>query len=250
MNRRKFTSLILMACIAVLCSTNEANACTVCMTAFLDLFLPPALFWCGFAIIWFLTVSIIKTVSGNAISGIPAISKSVILVLILLFAGVLMIGPFGILLLLLPYPVISWNVLLNNYEQIIDKKIIKVLKIFSIISMITLLFLITYTFYIKSNRSHSEFILKWESTYPAKSLIQELTVKGSENLDDLRIIVEKGNFSSASLAAEGLSNFGDPAIDIPILKQTLKKCNSDKSCSQYMKTFEQAIQRLNEKTDL
>jgi hypothetical protein len=72
-------------------------------------------------------------------------------------------------------------------------------------------------------------------------------LRGSENITDLRIIVDKGEFSNASLAAKGLSDFGDPETDIPILTRTLKKCNSDESCTKYMVNFEQAIQKLNER---
>ena len=107
--------------------------------------------------------------------------------------------------------------------------------------------LIGYSGYIQKTRSNSDYILKWESTYPSNSLLEKLASQGAKNLPDLRIIVEKGGFSSASIAAEALANFGDPAMDLPIVVQKRESCDIDPSCERYRDNFDQAVQTLLEK---
>lgn len=240
------TIIIFLSCLFVFGYADESRACGACMAALFDQVLPPALTWSLFVAAWYLLVSAVVTFHDESIWGVLSLWKAVLLVLLLVVIGMMMIGPFGIMLLFLPVPAVVQAGSLEG-KKIENSGFAKAMKAVNWISLVLFLGLIGYSGYIQKTRSNSDYILKWESTYPSNSLLEKLGWQGEENLPDLRIIVEKGGFSSASIAAQALANFGDPALDLPLVDQKRERCDIDPSCKRYREKFDRAVQKLLEK---
>jgi len=238
--------IIFLSCLFVFGFAHESRACGACMAALFDQVLPPALTWSLFVAAWYLLVSAVATVYGKSIWGVLSLWKAVPVVLLLVVIGMMMIGPFGIMLLLLPVPAVFQAGCMEG-KEIENSGFANAVKAVNWISLVLFLGLIGYSVHIQKTRSNSDYILKWETTYPSNSLLEKLSSQGAKNLPDLRIIVEKGEFSSASIAAEALANFGDPEMDFETIIQKRESCINDPSCERYRENFDQAVQKLLEK---
>ncbi len=210
-----------------LSAATDANACGLCVAATLDRALPGIWSWSVFAVVWFLTVSVVSEIRGGTVAGMPSLLKAILLVLILVVAGSV-IGPLGALFLLLPLPVVAWVAFRRGDESKLNRKLKRDLKGITLISCVCIFGLIAYGTF--TRRTPAEFIFEWEGTYAAKSYLKDLTHDGPEALPDLRAIAEKGTVANMVTAAEGLSAFGQPDIDVPILIRALIRCQADESC--------------------
>ena len=200
------------------------------MAAIFDRFFPPVWLWSAFVIVWFLTVSAVITIHKDKTLGIPSFGKALLIVLGLVVAGLMMIGPLGVFLLLLSYPFVAWKTFCRSNEGKLNKKLHSTLKKVTVIGLICICGLTLYTTCIRSMRTPSEFILRWENTHAGRAYLEELIHRGPESLYDLRVILEKGNISNMAIAAEGLSHLGEPEFDMPMLTRALTKCHADASC--------------------
>jgi hypothetical protein len=216
--------------ISIFSAATEASACGACVFAIFDRFVPPVWLWSAFAIAWFLTVSAIITIHKDKALGIPSFGKAILLVLGFVVAGIMMIGPLGLFLLLLSYPFVAWKAFCGRNARRSNAKVRHTLKKITVTGLICICGLTLYSIFIRTTRPPSEFILRWESTYAGRAYLEELIQCGPESLNDLRVMLEKGNTSSMAAAAEGLSDFGEPDIDIPLLIRALEKCQTDTSC--------------------
>jgi hypothetical protein len=243
MNFKQFLIINYIINIYILSVLTDVEACGICVTALFDRIIPPILLWCLFAIIWFLAVSIIVTIHGNKIGGIPSLVKAMLFVLFLVIIGSMLIGPIGVLLLLTPYPVIVWKAFKKN-DRTLGKRVKNSLKIITVISLIAFMGLIFYRAYIFRVRTPSEYILEWESTAPSRMYLKGLTKRGPEYLPYLREVIERGNISSVAIAVEGLADFGQSDIDVPILIQTLGRYQGNASFNKYSKRFGTALRKL------
>ena len=211
-------------------AATNADACGGCVAAVVDRFFPPVWLWSAFAMGWFLTLSVVITMHKDTILGIPSFGKALLLVLGLVVAGLMVIGPLGVLLLLLSYPLVAWRTFRKNDEPKLNKKLKQALKKVTVTGLACICGLIFYGIFLHSVRTPSEFILNWENTYPGRADLQELIRSGPESLPDLRIIIEKGNILSRAIAAEGISYLGEPDMDMPLLIRAIGKCQDNSSC--------------------
>lgn len=243
MNFKRFLIINCLIIINALSLSSEVKACGICVTAIFDRIIPPVLLWCLFSITWFLILSVVVSIHGNKIAGIPSLVKALLLVLFLLIIGAMLIGPIGVLLLLTPYPVVAWRAFKNNY-QTLNKRIKNTLKIISLITLIAFLGLISYSISILRSRTPSEYILKWENTAPSRMYLKGIAKLGPEYLPYLREVTEKGKISSVVIAVEGLADFGQSDIDVPILIRTLLRYQGDDSFKEHAQKFGTALRKL------
>lgn len=64
-----------------------AHACSVCVSAVVDRFLPPIVYWMIFASLWFLALSVLSTITKTKLIRIPKILMAILLTLTLHMAG-------------------------------------------------------------------------------------------------------------------------------------------------------------------
>lgn len=169
---------------------NEAWACSVCVAAMLDYILPPIGIWCLFSVLWFLVASAIVTFHGTAISGIPKLLPAILIAGICVI-GSLFIGPFFLLLLLLPC-LISVITIFNKTKKF-DHSFVKYFKAVSAFGLLSLAVLIVISVYIHTARSELEFILKWPNTYIGIAKLEDLSNKNPQALKDLRVKLKAGD---------------------------------------------------------
>ena len=188
----------------ILClfDVNEAGACSVCVTAMLDNILPPIGIWCLFSVIWFLSASVIVTVHNSSISGIPKLLPAILTTLISVVAS-LIIGPFFLLLLLLPC-LFSTIVLFTELKKF-RHRFAKHLKVVSSLGALCFLILIAYSGYIQFSRSDIDFALKWPYTYAGKTKFDKLYSKGSIGLEEIKEGFERAEIGAVTNLCNSLS---------------------------------------------
>ena len=208
----------------------DANACGSCAFGMSDYYLPPIMLWCGFALGWFLVLSMLCTAHGKKIEGIPSPVFAMLLVLVAVISGAAFIGPGGILLLLLPFPFVLRHAFSKKPEGDSDKLFFLMLRIVMVISIICLCGLTLNSIHIRNVRTASEYILKWGEHLPiSRNLLKELIENGRQSLPELRKILQQSKrIYYVTDAAEVIAMFGQPDIDMPLLLNAIAKCEDDK----------------------
>ncbi len=228
-NRRFYYRIAVF--LAALAVSGRAEACGVCVAAAVDQVLPPVLAWSGFAIGWFLIVSAVCTFHGQRFAGIPHLGVAVPLVFILFILGTMHMGPVGVLLLLLPFPVVVLKPFFETDETVISPELRAALKPINIVSLVCVAGLIGWSVYIHNTRTPSDFIIQWEHTYIGRHKMDQLAEGGPEALPDLRAIVERAEkLDNRIAAAKRLAEIGDPDLDVPRLIGALEGCGDNPDC--------------------
>lgn len=70
---------------------------------------PLAILWALFVMGWYLSISVVATRHGAAIGGVPPLSKAIWLLAWIGILSLIMIGPMGIIYLLLFFPAVTWQ---------------------------------------------------------------------------------------------------------------------------------------------
>jgi len=211
----------------------RAEASGACVAAMVDQVLPPVLAWSAFAIVWFLIVSAACTFHEQRLAGIPQLGGAVLLVFGLVILGSMFIGPIGVLMLLLPFPVVVLKPHFETDEAVLSRELRAALKPINIISLVCMAGLIGWSLSILQTRTPIEFLQKWENINPhvIRNQINQLTEAGPEALPDLRAIVERATkLSNRIVAAKRLAVIGDPEVDVPRLIGALEGCGDDPDC--------------------
>ncbi len=214
--------------LGALAVSGRAEACGGCVAAMVDQFLPPVLAWSAFAIAWFLIVSAVSTFHEQRIAGLPHLGVAILLVVGLVILGSMFIGPIGVLLLLLPYPVVVLKPYFETDEAVMSRELAAALKPINVVSLVCIAGLIGWSVYIHNTRTTADFLLQWENTHIGRNQIDQLAEAGPEALPDLRAIVDQAtNPANRVIAAKRLAEIGDPEVDVPRLIGALEGCGDD-----------------------
>jgi hypothetical protein len=195
------------------------------MFAAIDGILPPILLWSIFSIIWFLAPSIAITIRGEKVSGIPSLITASAIVFGLFVAGTLFIGPLGFILLLIACLCFSAVIISGRKSRTWSKGLALDLQIIGLVGWFFFVVLVGSTVSIHQSRTYSDYILKWEATWPGQRLLKGIASSGPQALSDLRKILKNAEFGpTLEIAAEGFQAFGEPETDVPLLIDALAKC--------------------------
>ena len=242
MNDRFLFNKLIPAFLFYIFTPNISEACSSCVMAQFDKFLPPIYLWVLFATVWFLSLSIFDRYNSSKLPGIPSLLQALLIVLILLVVGAIYIGPLGFMLLLIP----CFSSVLNAFlwGNKLEKKLRYHLKIISCVWLICLIGLFANSIRINYTRTDSDFILQWESTYPARRLLQNLVQKGPDSLEDLRRILKKGMMRSSSIASNGIALYGDPDYDVPLILAEFQLRQNNEYFTSYAEKIENNLSKM------
>ncbi len=205
---------------AFLMMSSSAEACSYCMSAMVDQILPPFMYWVCFSVVWFLALSVIRTIRKEKIETIPSLGWAIPLLIGFYLIGKIILGAQPCIVLLLLSLIASVQAFFPSKKEY-SSKFKRDFKIIGGLSIVTMLLLSANSVYIHQVRKPSEFILQWQSTVPGRNELKRLVFRGATGLPDLRIIVKKGGPTVIAMAAQGLGKFGEPEIDMPLLIKAL-----------------------------
>lgn len=217
----------IIALAGIILATTVAFAWADCVDAFatVERVLPLTWGWVIFSIIWFLALSASTTIRKEKLPCIPGFFRAVLFVGILVVIGFLSMGPAPMFLLFLLSIIGMIGAFLKKAKKTapLFKKDMKVIGGFV---LLTMLVLGSGSFYIRSTRTLTDYILRWHSTYPGRVALSDLLNSGPETLPDLRVMVEKGSPGLIVQAAERLAVIGERQVDVPLLLDALTSMRS------------------------
>jgi hypothetical protein len=200
-------------------------------------------FWSLLSILWFLAIAFTASIRREKIEGVPSVIAAFCLVIVLFIIGIMYMGPAILLLLLIPCITATSKAFFLSKEKESRQRLTKDIKIIGACGIIAMVGLGAYSVYLRSSRTESDYILKWENTYSGKQALKNLKMLGAEAVNDFRAIVQRGGSTAVVIAAEGLAEVGDPESDVPLLLNALTSIRSIGSSTKSAKV-EKALRTL------
>jgi hypothetical protein len=119
--------------------------------------LPMAILWAIFVSVWYICVAVVATRHGAAIGGVPPLPKAIWILMWIGLLSVIMIGPMGIIYLLLFFPVVTIQAFRNSKKTKINEPLAVALRRISVVGLFLLSGLIVGSTYIHNQRSKADF---------------------------------------------------------------------------------------------
>ena len=217
-----------------LIGASSAEACSACVIALSDQYLPPISLWNGIAISWYLGTAAIASyfrVNVKYVPGLLAIG-----VVILGGLGTLMIGYPILLLLVIPSALAAVaSVFGKTTTEIRPFRL--AIRSLACVAILSISFATIKSVQIHRTRTDMGFILQWGDVAPALAIIESWKLQEPESLPKYRELIDRGRRMEVVVerAAERIAEIGDPTVDLPLLEAALKRCDTENwpdSCRQ------------------
>jgi len=242
LRRRQIATLVNLVAL-LLISSFPASACTICSDAMVWKIFPPILIWAWIGVAWFLALAVLSAIGKERIPYLPRIRISIILVVL----GSLVPFAFGLTIVLpfLGFALLSFIWILRKRRDYSPSFAIMTYTI-SLFSLAVMAITGIYEIISPTPRMPLNVILRWDGTVPSRVALDELKNEEPESAAVYREIlkcalmpgdipstrwawpygVRKPNLSTVARVATRLSAIGDPAIDVPLLIETLQAARS------------------------
>lgn len=237
----KTVSVFILTNLIVIALALEVEACSQCIYALYDRLLPPTSIWVVFSIVWPVSLSIFAKATKIRIWGATTPLKTILFILAFLILSMLT-GPIFLFLLLIPCAVSIFQTYFINMNLKDSQR--KKLRIFSLVWIICFLGIITNSIFIHYTRTPSTYILQWSNTYFGRRLLEGICRGGPKYLEDLRVIIRKGDLRSVAMASKGIVSYGNPENDVPLLITAFQRFHQDASFSSYRELFENNLSKI------
>ena len=134
-----------------------AHASMMEVFSIFEAILPLAILWAIFVSIWYICVAVVATRHGATIGGVPPLPKAIWVLMWIGLLSVIMIGPMGIIYLLLFFPMVTIQAFRNSEKTKINEHLAVALRRISVVSLFLLVGLIVSSTYIHNQRSKADF---------------------------------------------------------------------------------------------
>lgn len=201
-------------------ATSEALACSICVTALADSVLPPIGLWVILAMTWFVAGGAIRTFTRIRLPWQPPLLGSVLLALGLWVLGAAMFGLFIVLLLFAP-PIRGFVGSLFPSPSPELARGVRATRIVGWLHVCGVVCATGLMVHSHLTRTTEEYISKWGFNGPGQQRFQELRGDEPRSLDAYRYLVQHANDVVACAAAERIGEIGEPARDVPLLRDAL-----------------------------
>ena len=171
MTPQKISSALLCFVILYLFSPMHAHAGMAKIFSIFEALMPPAILWAAFVTVWYLAVATVSSRSGGDIGGVPPLPKAIVILMFTAALSLTMIGPAGILYLLLFFPTVTLKAFFPAQELSIRPELVTALRRISIVGILMLAGLIASSIYIHSHRSKAEFKQMLSAPPPIRQLV-------------------------------------------------------------------------------
>jgi hypothetical protein len=154
-------------------------ACSVCMSAFEDLIVPPVYYWCFLSMGLFVLSGVMRKALKLSSILLPTIGKSIVYPIVLFVAGGMIFGIALPMILLIPVIMGAIMILANKIAaEIGHDKRNTMAKAYAILVLAVLITSIIYSIHIVRTRSRVDFIIEWCATAPARSFMMAMAKNG------------------------------------------------------------------------
>ena len=202
-----------------------AAACGVCSLAIVDRFFPPAFLWFWWPVAWFASASILGSIFGMRLRGIPGVFGATLIAVAALFLGAAAAGPLSTIPLAIPPALGVFRLVRQRSAKDVFGRVYLGV---SIVFLAIAGYGVVRSVVILHHRTDGEYICRWSSTGPARALFRSLNTKGPSAAIDYRYILAHGEYEYLLAdTAEALVRVGDPAIDVPLLQTALRRVPRD-----------------------
>jgi formylglycine-generating enzyme required for sulfatase activity len=187
----------------------DVLACSMCITALADYYLPPIILWVLIATTWFVLNGIVSSVTGISLKFYP---KSMVLMTVIVILLFILAGAFlglGVMLVLF-VPAVAAFVQSFNPQLRVDfsggTRAIYWIGVIHLVGVVCAAVLMVHT---HLTRTPENFIVKWSGTSIALIKFKELQAQGPQALDALRYIKKNGGEMLAAKADESIKQIED-----------------------------------------
>jgi len=189
----------------------DVLACSICITALADYYLPPIFLWVLIATTWFVLNGIVSSATGITLNcyskNFVMVLSIVIVILLFILAGAF----FGLGVMLLMFvPAVAAFVQSFNPQLRVDfpgsTRAIYWIGVLHLVGVACAAVLMVHT---HLTRTPENFIVKWSGTSIALIKFKELQAQGPQALDALRYIKKNGEKYLAAKADESIKEIED-----------------------------------------
>jgi len=217
--RRRFCQLCAMGLILA-GMTNEALACSICVTAGADSVLPPIGLWVLLAMTRFVSGGAIRSFTQIRHPWQPPLLGSVLIAAGLWILGAGIFGLFIVLLLFAP-PIRGFvRSLVPSVSAELDRGV-RATRIVGWIHVCGVLCATALMVHTHLTRTPEEYISEWGFAGPGQQYFQELRGEEPGSLTAYRYLVQHANVVVACRAAKRIGEIGEPDRDVPLLRAAL-----------------------------
>ncbi len=157
MTPQKKSSVVFCFVILYIITPTHAHAGMTKIFSIFEALMPPAILWAAFVAVWYLAVAKVASRHGDVIGGIPPFPKALVILICVGILSLTMIGPMGIIYLLLYFPVVTIKAFLSSKKSPLSPDLVSSLRRISLLGTLVLAGLIASSIYIHSHRSKAEF---------------------------------------------------------------------------------------------
>jgi hypothetical protein len=175
---KQTNKMFICATILFFLAPTYALAGTVNLFLIYEAILPPAILWILFILIWYLSISVVATRHGAPVGGVPPLPKAIWVLTWIGTLSLLMIGPMGIIYLLLFFPPVTLQAFRNPKKTKISSHLAVALRRISIVGIVLLVGLTVSAIYIHSQRSKADFQRLFAFSQTAPQTINARMVMG------------------------------------------------------------------------
>ena len=226
---------------ALILTPTVCHACSVCVFAFVDRVLPPILYWCLAASVWFIVAAQAAAMDGIAI-GLPSPIASACIVVVVWVAAAAIVGPFAFVIPILWTAFSIRNAMGSRDSTNANKGAFPKVFLGIIGSILVLGASSIRTAHLRTN---ADFVIEWSGTGPALHMVRQMAERGPSGLEELRDVVRRGPASIAGAAAELLADHGDSTRDVPILINALERLTAGTTEKPFgIARFQDALHKL------
>jgi len=189
----------------------DVLACSTCITALADYYLPPIFLWVLIATTWFVLNGIVSSVTGITLNCYPKNFVMVLSIVIVILLFILAGAFFGLGVMLLMFvPSVAAFVQSFNPQLRGDfpggTRAIYWIGVLHLVGVVCAVVIMVHT---HLTRTPENFIVKWSGTSIALIKFKELQAQGPQALDALRYIKKNGGEYLAAKADESIKQIED-----------------------------------------
>ncbi len=189
----------------------DVLACSMCITALADYYLPPIFLWVLIATTWFVLNGIVSSATGITLNCYPKNFVMVLSIVIVILLFILAGAFFGLGVMLLMFvPAVAAFVQSFNPQLRGDfpggARAIYWIGVIHLVVVVCAVVIMVHT---HLTRTPENFIVKWSGTSIALIKFKELQAQGPQALDALRYIKKNGEKYLAAKADESIKEIED-----------------------------------------
>lgn len=222
----RWVGVALVAAGLLVAAPGEALACGYCTRSIVDALLPGVNAWSTWAVAWLAAMSLVRYSTKVVLPFVPLNPGWLVLGLGFLGCGV----TYG----LLPLLPLALGPLVSTLMAFIPgagrrwgSAALRGVRWVGLVGVATGVVLAGYSTYVHRTRSDVDFMCEWPGGPVTRGKVKRLAREEPASLATYREILRRPSHSFTADVAERVAEIGDPAIDLPLLRDALSRYPKD-----------------------